>query len=82
MSKRKVTFYRHVTGVEEIKMMVDTDIDDPNTMTEEEAHEIVNQAVQDGTSFVDLELLEVEYPHAMDVDGDYVDFSAYMKENG
>ena len=83
MSKRKVTFYRQVTGVEEVKMMLhDDDIANFKTMSEEDAHHIVEEAYCDGLCFADTEILECEYPHAIEVDGEYIDISAYTKENG
>ena len=81
-NKRSVTFHRMVTGVESIKMYVDDDID-LSKLTEREAHDIVEDAIESGRCFLDVELESNEYPHAVQTDTDYFDFSEYsMLDNG
>ena len=67
--KRRVTFNRMVTGVESVTIMVDNSVD-IKSMTVEDAHDLIDQAIWDNTCVVELELLETERPHsASDVNG-------------
>ena len=79
--KRRVTFHRHVTGVEDITMLLDDNID-LTTMTSELADALISGAILDGTCVVDHELIEQDLPHSVHTDSEYIDFSAYAKENG
>lgn len=74
MSKKRVTFHRMITGVESVTFMVDGDID-LKAITSEEAFELVDKSLDDNTAFVDMEILENEYPHAVTSGKDYLDFA-------
>ena len=84
--KRRVTFHRMITGVEDVTIMMDADID-LNTLTEDKAYDMVEDALACNTAMVDTVVTECEYPHSVSakVNGkidEYIDFSKYAKENG
>jgi hypothetical protein len=85
---KRVTFHRMTTGVEDIMMLIDDDVDIYD-LSEADAELLVGFALEDNTAVVDHHILENELlPHAVTVKSDtmgddiYVDFSTYYKENG